>query len=290
MNSEIELLSQKYALDKEIVKQYKLTNEEHENIFEKIKEIYFFNKKPVKNPVAIIVGGQTGAGKTGLISYSQNQFKDDNVVIINSDDIKAFHPYGAEIAKKYTELFTKITGQESDTWTSEIFEYAIENKYNLIFEVPMKNNRIVKTITKLRDNNFLVKVRGLAVSNTESMMSVYERYVQQVKIRGWGRLVVPNHHNETYIGMPNTIDEIEKSNNYDVIEIFTRGEVPNKPKCIYSTEIKNEYISAKAAIYAGREKDKEIFKKNYNERLQNLIKIDNKNGLNAQKNIMDILS
>ena len=92
------------------------------------------------------------------------------------------------------------------------------------------------------------------------------------------------------LSMSETIDEIEKSNNYDVIEIFTRGEVPNKPKCIYSTEIKNEYISAKAAIYAGREKDKEIFKKNYNERLQNLIKIDNKNGLNAQKNIMDILS
>ena len=101
MNSEIELLSQKYALDKEIVKQYKLTNEEHENIFEKIKENIFYSKIPIKNkrPILSIVVGQPGCGKSTIICNEIKKYPNDNVVVINSDDIKLNHPNHYEIGK-----------------------------------------------------------------------------------------------------------------------------------------------------------------------------------------------
>ena len=54
----------------EILKKYKLTDEEHEQYYQTIKRIYTGGKIPVNNPIAVIIGGQTGAGKSGIIGYS----------------------------------------------------------------------------------------------------------------------------------------------------------------------------------------------------------------------------
>ncbi len=264
--------------EKEILKNYKLTQEEHDQLYDIIKRTLTANAYPVENPVAIIVGGQTGAGKTGILSYSQKMFQDDNVVIINSDEIKPFHPKGEEIAKKYPDLYTKITDQESNTWTSRAFEEIRREGYNLIFEGTMKNNRIAdESISELEKLNYTVIVRGISVCDLESRLSIFERYVAQVRSKGWGRLVVAEHHNQTYNGMPETIKYIEENGYYDIIEIFKRGETPDNPSLIYSkhnsqttqkiqsaikqrkfvsnSSIKYGYESAKDSIIKGRNED-----------------------------------
>ncbi len=232
--------------EQEILKRYKLTDEEHENYYEIIKRIYTSGKIPVKNPIAVIIGGQTGAGKSGLIGYSTKMFTDGNVIIINSDEIKPFHPQSEEIARLYPKLYTKITDQESNTWTSRLFEELRREGYNIIFEGTMKNNRIAdESITELQALGYTVVVRGLAVCDLESRMSILERYEGQVTKKGWGRLVVTDHHNQTYLGMPNTIDYIEKTGKYDILEIFARSELPDEPINIYA--VHNERSKEKIA-------------------------------------------
>lgn len=229
----------------EILKEYKLSEKEHDELYDMIKRIWTADKFPVKNPIAVIIGGQTGAGKSGIISYSQKMFEDGNVVVINSDEIKPFHPKSEEIAKNYPELYTKITDQESNTWTSELFEETREEGYNIIFEGTMKNNRVADdAIENLIKRGYTVVVRGLAVCDLESRLSILERYEAQVATKGWGRLVVTEHHNQTYNGMPNTISYIEDTGKYDILEIFKRGETPDMPELIYGTinEQSNEKI------------------------------------------------
>ena len=216
----------------EVLNKYKLTEDEHKKYYEVIKRLWTADQYPVENPIAVIIGGQTGAGKSGLISYSQKMFPDNNVVIINSDEIKPFHPYGEEIAKKYPELYTKVTDQESNTWTSKLFEDVRNEKYNLIFEGTMKNNRIAdEAIPILQGLGYTVVVRGLAVSGLESRLSIHERYEGQVKHKGWGRLVVPEHHNQTFNGMPNTIEYIEQNGK----EVF----VPQMPVGVGNQNFEN---------------------------------------------------
>ena len=126
----------------EILRKYKLTDAEHEQYYQTIKRIYTGGKIPVENPIAVIIGGQTGAGKSGIIGYSTKMFMDENVIIINSDEIKPFHPQSEEIARLYPDMYTIITDQESNTWTSRLFEELRRERYNIIFEGTMKNNRI----------------------------------------------------------------------------------------------------------------------------------------------------
>lgn len=236
-----------------IKKQYKLSDEEHDRIFEDIKRIWHTDPIPVKKPTAVILGGQTGSGKTGMIAHSIEQFPDGNVVVINSDDLKPFHPKSSEIAKLYPDLYTKVTDQESNTWTSDLFEATMTRGYNLIFEGTMKNTRILGTMRRLKSLGYEVIVRALSVCDLESMLSVLERYTAQVEAKGWGRLVVPEHHYETYRGMPETVGEIEESGVPDRIEIFKRGAHPAKPILIYSQEEPFGYENAKDAVLRGRE-------------------------------------
>lgn len=226
-----------------ILCKYKLSEEEHNNLYEMIKRIWTEDKFPVENPIAVVIGGQTGAGKSGIISYSKKMFDDSNVVVINSDEIKPFHPNSSEIAREYPDMYTTITDQESNTWTSRLFEETRNENYNIIFEGTMKNNRVADdAIQDLIKKGYTVIVRGLAVCDLESRLSILERYEAQVAHKGWGRLVVTDHHNQTYKGMPNTIDYIEKTGKYDVLEIFRRGETPDSPEIIYG-KINNETIN-----------------------------------------------
>mgnify|MGYP004511602927 FL=1 len=294
----------------EILKKYKLTDEEHEQYYQTIKRIYTGGKIPVNNPIAVIIGGQTGAGKSGIIGYSTKMFTDENVIIINSDEIKPFHPQSEEIAKLYPDMYTIITDQESNTWTSQLFEELRREKYNIIFEGTMKNNRIAdESITELEKLGYTVVVRGIATCDLESRMSILERYEGQVSTKGWGRLVTTEHHNQTYNGMPNTIDYIEGTGKYDVLEIFARGETPDQPINVYATHNDAEkekinlalkdkkaiskytrkfgYDSAKTAVLGAREEEYDRTVSTLQPRIKEILdSMNRRNASNEEKAIV----
>ena len=243
----------------EIKKRYKLTNEEHDEIQQAILRIWFDDKFPVEKPKAIIDIAPPASGKTGLNGFGKDQFFDNNVVIINSDEFKPFHPKVDEIARLYPQYFTKITDQESNTWTSILFDEALKNGYNVIFEGTGRNARILETI-KNKMQKYHVTVRGMAVNELNCLISILERYEFQVKAKGWGRLVTLDHFYETYNAMPQTIDEIEKSKVVDSVEVYKRGNIPSQPIKIYdSTEVEmGRFPNARFAVFGGREEDKKL--------------------------------
>lgn len=256
-----------------VMEKYKLSQEEHDRIGEEIKRIFLYDKNPVNKPKAIINIAPPASGKTGLNSYGKEQFLDNNVVIINSDELKPFHPKVDEIAKLYPQFYTKITDQESNTWTSSLFDTVLKEKYNVIFEGTGKNARILETI-KRKMEGYNVSVRGMAVNELNCLISVLERYVGQVKTKGWGRLITINHFYETYNEMPNTIDIIEKSKVVNRVEVFRRGNTPGKPIKIYDSNCKDyKFPNAKYAVFGGRNEDEKIANMYLENNKDNIMKL-----------------
>lgn len=254
----------------EVMKKYKLSEEEHMQIGERIKEIYLFNRHPVDNPTAIVDIAPPASGKTGLNGYGSNQFIDNNVVVVNSDEIKPFHPAIEEIAKLYPDYYTKITDQESNTWTSDLFDTALREGYNVIFEGTGRNARILDTIKEKMQRHQVI-VRGMAVDELNCLLSILERYREEVDKKGIGRLVVLDHFYETYNEMPNVIDLIEKSNVVKAVEVYKRGELPTTPIKIYDGRDRENgrFPNAKYAIFGGRQEDKRKAMENVEERIKN---------------------
>lgn len=311
------------------LKKYGITKEEFNETYKFIEKLYFSreNIAPVDNPVAIIIGGQTGAGKTSMIGYSQKAFKRGNCIIINSDELKPLYPNSDEIAKECTDYYTKITDQATNNWTAMLFDHAmgiqrnrdefgniikadesIEKdlpRYNLIFEGTMKNERIIGTINLLKEQGYTVIVRALAVPEMESRLSILERYREQYKMKGWGRLVIPEHHNETYTNMPLTVQSIEKKGAYDILEIYQRANIfGDSPVIVYSAHngevdidknsniakranqfspvsestFKFGYINAFEAIQGGRKVSEKYTINTVEQRIQSLVNEQNSMG------------
>ena len=266
-------MEDKNELD-EILLKYKLSEKEHDKIGKEIINIYLHDKFPVENPKIIIDIAPPASGKTGLNAFGTQEFLDDNVVIINSDEFKPFHPKINEIATKYPQYYTKVTDQESNTWTSVLFEKALKEKYNIIFEGTGKNSRILNTVkTKMKE--YKVIVRSLAVNKLNCLMSILDRYEHQIKTKGNGRLVIYEHFMETYNAIPNTIDQIEKSNLIQNTEIYTRGMLPSQPQLMYSTQTNKygKFHNAKYAVLELREEDFKNAQKYYEKNIEQLKSI-----------------
>lgn len=248
----------------EICNEYKLSEDECNEIGNKINAIMLSGKEASKCPIAIIDIAPPGSGKTGLNGYACAQFDDSNVVIINSDELKPFHPRIDELAKKYPQYYTKVTNQESNFWTDNLFDATIANKYNVIFEGTGRNLKLLeKMMHKMQ--GYKIIVRGMAVNEMNCLMSIIERYEGQVRQKNWGRLVMLNHFYKAYEEMLDNIQAIEQSGLADIVEVYTRGESPSKPLRIYNSRNK-EFKDARTAVIVGRQEDIKSAKQYYESR------------------------
>jgi hypothetical protein len=142
---------------------YKLTSVDHELVFKILKIDILSKGISVNSPTAIIVGGQPGAGKTNLIS-STRQYFNNNYIIINGDDYRQYHPYFYEIAYNNDKKIAEFIDPSVRDWTRRLFNLSMENSYNTILEITLRQHEpILTTINNLYKNNFNICLRILAV-------------------------------------------------------------------------------------------------------------------------------
>lgn len=84
-------------------------------------------KHSESHPKAILLGGQSGAGKTTIHTIKQKEF-DNNIIILDADSYRAQHPNYAELLDKY--------GAESVKYTSD---FSAKMVRSLIDELSSKN-------------------------------------------------------------------------------------------------------------------------------------------------------
>ena len=100
------------------------TNAEFELAYEEILKRILFDKIPVQNPIAYILGGQPGAGKTQLQKIILR--KNKNVISINADAYRQSHPRFESIQDEFGDDSPKYT----QPFINEIVERLISDLRN----------------------------------------------------------------------------------------------------------------------------------------------------------------
>lgn len=258
----------------DIYDNYKLSKEEQERIGKYINKIMLEGKTPKEHPIAILDIGPTGSGKTGLNGYALTQCDGNNLIIVNNDELKTFHPNAEEIAKTYPELYIKVVNEASKVWTDNLIDEAIAGKYNVLYEGTGRKIRIFERMIKeMRTQGYKIIVRAMAVNELNCLMSMVERYEGQVKEKGWGRNVSVETFYKGYDNeMLDTIDNLEKTGMADIVEVYMRGQNPTQPQRIYNSKNK-ELKDARTAIIVGRNRDRanaiKYYETSFNERKTN---------------------
>jgi predicted ABC-type ATPase len=235
---------------------YKLTEAEHQAIFDRrIKPDLFAGAKPSEQPVAIIFGGQPGAGKSAAVDDAVRSLAGrGGAVQVIGDDLRSFHPRYAELMGADDKTAAFYTDKDSGRWVEKSIAHARESRVNLIIEGTMRDgNKVAETMQSLRQAGYVIDARGLAVNEHVSWQGVMERYESQKADRGSGRMTTPKAHADAYNGMPETLERIERDKLADRVSLYRRG-----GQEIYSNELRDgqwvQEPAAKQTLQAERER------------------------------------
>ena len=242
------------------------TDEELEIKFKEILEYYKSIYSPTENPKVVLLGGQPGAGKSGLENMVNIK---KNYVSISGDDYREYHPRFKEINLEYGREASKYTQQ----WAAEITEKLIKElrkeKYNLIIEGTLRTAELpLKEANAFKKAGYKVELNVVVVKSEKSRLGTLERYEAMLKQGKVPRMTPKEHHNLVVNNIGNNLEIIYNSKAFDNIKLFDREnnllynykESPNvNPKDILNKEFNRVW------------KKGEIEK--FKEKWENLIKV-----------------
>lgn len=284
----------------EIKKQYELSQEENLVMAERVLNAYTHGKSPSERPYAIIVLAQPGAGKSGLMAFSYNQFP--NALDLDIDKFRPYHPKFTEVSEKNPEVYEAVTGKFATDMILSLTPVLTYNKYNLILHKTRADDFLIKdTIDPLRKAGYDIILRVMAVHELESKISVLNRSINQFLRRGFCKWVEVPYHNKQYQGVVDMSEKIVDNKLVDAVEVYVRGVIPSMPDLVYSHVIEPKLLESphmqlssgepaigeynpekfsgiRDAIEKTRENQVPTILEGLDKRIENIKKLNTKNG------------
>ncbi len=94
---------------------------------------------PAERPRLIVLGGQSGAGKTGVLIASHAELEQSGSAIrIVGDDLRSYHPQSLSFQRQDPETASQFTQLDAGRWTEKLLAAATERKVNIVFETTMR--------------------------------------------------------------------------------------------------------------------------------------------------------
>lgn len=288
----------------ELIKSYELTDEQAMEVAERIFNVYTYSRQALDKPYAVVVLGQAGAGKSGVMAFTENQLP--NAIALDIDDLRKYHPKCQQVKAKHPEIYEKVTGGFASKMIAILTPWLINPElvnpnlkgkhFALILHKTRGTDEIIKdTIIPLKETGYDAILRVLAVSELESKMSCLERSLAERDAFGCCRWVEKPYQDKHYKEIVNLSQQLVDKKLVDAVEVYTRGKVPVVPNLVYSSVANDElyqnpsmqtadgspiiqnynpsgYTSVKQAIDRERDKAAPEILKTYPERLEKVMK------------------
>lgn len=216
--------------------EHRLNPVEHQRIFEaEIVPDVFASAKHVEQPVAVIFGGQPGAGKSAAVAAAVADLEGQGgSVQIIGDDFRSYHPAYQQLLRSDDKTAAFYTDRDTGQWVEKAIAHARNSRVNVVIEGTMRDpDKVAQTMTLLRAAGYRIHVQALAVNARFSQQGILQRYEGQKLDRGTGRMTTHQAHMAAYRGMPHTLERIERDRLADRITLLRRGVIP-----IYENELK----------------------------------------------------
>lgn len=217
--------------------QYRLSEAEHQATFDNdIKPDLFAGAKSSGQPVAVIFGGQPGAGKSAAVDAALREFAPHGgAVQIIGDDLRGYHPQYARLMARDDKTAAFYTDRDTGKWVEMAIAHAKTQRVNIVIEGTMRDgNKVAATMDSLRAAGYEIDARALAVNERLSEQGILQRYENQKLDRGTGRMTAPEAHRAAYVGMLDTVERIERDKLADRLTIYRRG-----AEVVYSNELRD---------------------------------------------------
>lgn len=186
---------------------------------------------PGPSPVAILLGGQSGAGKTTLHDIFKEKLA-NNVIIINGDEYRSLHPQFHELQRLYGDKAVDYTAPWAGQMTEALIEALSAIGYNLIIEGTLRTAEApLKTAALLRERGYSVSLALMAVKPEISLVSCQLRYEEMRQAGTTPRATDPTHHNLIIQQIVDNLEALEESGFFESVYLYARSQ-----QCIFPRE------------------------------------------------------
>lgn len=183
-------------------------------------------------PKAVLLGGQSGAGKTTIHVIKQKEFN-GNIIILDADSYRTQHPYYCELLDKYGKESVKYTSAFSAKMVRSLIDELSSKKYNLIIEGTLRSVEVPSSTAKmLIDRGYRISLAVIATKPELSWISTLIRYREMyLEDPKSARATPKDHHDNIVNNIVDNLLKLEQSKIFDRIQIYKRDE-----KCIYDSD------------------------------------------------------
>ncbi len=278
----------------EAIKKYQLSDEEFEKNANRIFSALAMNADKPEKPRFIMVGGQAGSGKTGLVA-KKNRELDGGAIIIDQDEIRASFP---------EELYEQILKEHDDReeylilkpyvlkMRQKLVDMARENGYNVIMESAMQAvDSFIPQIQSFKDAGYETELSVISVPEVDCYLSTLNRYCYYLNKDGICRRNTKMDP-QMLVKLRNNIVKLENTGLFDNVDIHIRGNSQTEPPVmIYSKKDRSFGETPLEAFDRGQSVALKTTRRSFNERAtgirETLARFDEKEKLEQLAQIED---
>ena len=177
---------------------------------------------PVKSPKGFVLGGQPGAGKSNLVGIIRQELN-RNVLIINGDEFRRYHPNFEGIQEQYGIDSPKHTAAFSGHMTERVIEKALREGYNISVEGTFRTTETpMRTLEDMREHGYETAVYIQTAPSEVSWQSTLERYHAMELLGETPRATPKEHHDLVVKLLPQNADAVFLSGKADVFKVYSR--------------------------------------------------------------------
>ncbi|MDO4881686.1 MAG: zeta toxin family protein [Capnocytophaga sp.] len=192
-----------------------------EEIYQEKREKILRNLTPQEKPLAFILGGQPASGKSKLAKEFMGKFSSSNILFVNGDIYREFHPNRQELINNPL-LYSRETQIFSNVFTENLIREAIKNRYNIMVEGTMRNPQVPYNTAKMfKENGYEVEVLAISAPPIFTELGLYNRYQEEINFQGWGRLAEIDSHNSAVNGILASLDLLYNEKVVDKIHLYS---------------------------------------------------------------------
>ena len=194
-------------------------------------------------PKAILLGGQSGAGKTTIHRIKQREFQ-GNIIVIDGDSYRSFHPNYLTLQEKYGKDSVNYT----KVFAGQMVEYLVDELskqgYHLLIEGTLRTTEVPrKTAQLLTTRDYQVSLALIATKPELSYISTLIRYEELYAIDlSQARATPKEHHDGIVEHLVDNLQELEKDKLFSQIQIYQRDQ-----SCVYDSQV--DEISATEVLH-----------------------------------------
>ncbi|KAK9779040.1 putative Zeta toxin-domain-containing protein [Seiridium cardinale] len=203
----------------------------HEIVPEELGDLDASESPPVSgNPLAVLVVGQTGAGKTRIAPALKEvmRARRSEPAHFIADTYKTYHPAYSRLIAEKPALASPATGADARRWLSLAAAYAIERRTDVLAESACRHPQDFAELAQaFHGGGYRVEVVILAVPEAISRLGILTRFYERLPEAGSRnlpiRLTPRKVHDDSYRGLVDAAAFLDESSAVDQVVIVRRN-------------------------------------------------------------------